>query len=358
MSLASRFEPLNAPPDVRGQDFSAIDSIVSSAPSLHIVQAYNADSGDLALTNGGYAGVADTEAQHEGWTKLENLEQAVAELKAESANGKIQPGVNVSEARVQALEGALFDFKQSVQAEKNWVTQTLGKQQADNNALAARVAAMEEKAVRGGALVPGDNSPFVLTEPHQTKGDSPIEDIDAAAVAVAIASTTSTEAVAKRATSMHLASQTGLEAGHMVDIAPGTSAHEVNTIKSFGLASSAIFETPLEFAHPAGTKVVAKDVAAKEAVAKHVAAKHAAATDAAAKDTAAKDTAAKDVAAKDAAVKDAAAKEAPAKKPESFWQKCLHCRCCSRTATAPAASPAPAPAPAASAAKGPGAAAV
>merc|ERR1712194_149556 len=70
---------------------------------------------------------------------------------------------------------------------------------------------------------------------------------------VAPGSTTSTKAVAKGATSMQVASDAGFKIGDTVDIAPGTPEQEVNTVKAFG---SIIFATPLQFDHPAGTKVV------------------------------------------------------------------------------------------------------
>jgi len=70
---------------------------------------------------------------------------------------------------------------------------------------------------------------------------------------VAPGSTTSTKAVAKGATSMQVASDAGFKIGDTVDIAPGTPEQEVNTVEAFG---SIIFANPLQFAHPAGTKVV------------------------------------------------------------------------------------------------------
>merc|ERR1712086_1084080 len=68
------------------------------------------------------------------------------------------------------------------------------------------------------------------------------------------ASTTLEKAVAKGATKMPVASDSGFKIGDMIDIGPGTPEHEVNTVKAFG---SIICATPLQNDHPAGT-VVAK----------------------------------------------------------------------------------------------------
>merc|ERR1712085_204518 len=68
------------------------------------------------------------------------------------------------------------------------------------------------------------------------------------------ASTTLEKAVAKGATKMPVASDSGFKIGDMIDIGPGTPEHEVNTVKAFG---SIICATPLQNDHPAGNVCIA-----------------------------------------------------------------------------------------------------
>jgi len=51
---------------------------------------------------------------------------------------------------------------------------------------------------------------------------------------------------------MQVASTVGFSLGYPVDIEPGTSAHEVNTLQAFG---SMVFANPLKWGHPAGAVV-------------------------------------------------------------------------------------------------------
>jgi len=58
--------------------------------------------------------------------------------------------------------------------------------------------------------------------------------------------------VKKGATKMEINSKYGFKVGDTIDIAPGTSEHEVNEIEAFG---SIICATPLKHDHPKGTLV-------------------------------------------------------------------------------------------------------
>jgi len=74
-------------------------------------------------------------------------------------------------------------------------------------------------------------------------------------------STTSTVYILQGATEMEVASQTGFRIGQLVDIAPGTNVHEVKKITAFGWGIA--FDSPLQFAHAAGSQMIAKDVYVK-----------------------------------------------------------------------------------------------
>jgi len=77
-------------------------------------------------------------------------------------------------------------------------------------------------------------------KPKKTKKDAP-------------GSTHLTKDVEKGATKMPINSDYGFKIGDTIDIAPGTSEHEVNEVEAFG---SIICATPLKHDHPKGTKVV------------------------------------------------------------------------------------------------------
>jgi len=77
-------------------------------------------------------------------------------------------------------------------------------------------------------------------KPKKTKKDAP-------------GSTHLTKDVEKGATKMPINSDYGFKIGDTIDIAPGTSEHEVNEVEAFG---SIICATPLKNDHPKGTKVV------------------------------------------------------------------------------------------------------
>lgn len=69
---------------------------------------------------------------------------------------------------------------------------------------------------------------------------------------VVVKVTALSQGTAQGATVANVANQVGFNIGEQVMLGEGTPQQEVNTIKSFG---SLIFQSPLKFAHPAGTSI-------------------------------------------------------------------------------------------------------